>query len=77
VIRQRPKKIEFPKDLPVSSRHDEILEAIKNNQVTIISGETGSGKTTQIPKICLELGLGQKKNHWPYSAKTNCGTISG
>ena len=61
MIRQLPKKIEFPKDLPVTSRHDEILEAIKKNQVTIISGETGSGKTTQIPKICLELGLGQKK----------------
>ncbi len=61
MIRQLSKKIEFPKDLPVTSRHDEILEAIKKNQVTIISGETGSGKTTQIPKICLELGLGQKK----------------
>ena len=51
--------IEFP-DLPVSSRRDEIAEAIKNNQVVVIAGETGSGKTTQLPKICLQLGLGTK-----------------
>ena len=53
---QRP-KIEFP-PLPVCDRKDEIAEAISNNQVVIIAGETGSGKTTQIPKICLELGRG-------------------
>ncbi len=53
---QRP-KIEFP-SLPVSERKDEIADAITNNQVVIIAGETGSGKTTQIPKICLELGRG-------------------
>jgi ATP-dependent helicase HrpA len=45
-------------DLPVSQKKDEIAEAILNNQVVIIAGETGSGKTTQIPKICLELGRG-------------------
>ncbi len=44
--------------LPVSERKDEIVEAIRNNQIVIISGETGSGKTTQIPKMCLEAGLG-------------------
>nr|WP_315980371.1 DEAD/DEAH box helicase [Aliamphritea spongicola] len=51
--------ITFP-DLPVSSRRDEIAEAIQNNQVVVIAGETGSGKTTQLPKICLQLGLGTK-----------------
>ncbi|MCK4742256.1 MAG: ATP-dependent RNA helicase HrpA [Sulfuriflexus sp.] len=48
----------FPENLPVSDRRDEISEAIKNNQVVIIAGETGSGKTTQLPKICMELGRG-------------------
>ncbi len=51
-------KINYPEDLPVSKRHDEIVSAIMNNQVVIISGETGSGKTTQIPKMCLEAGCG-------------------
>ena len=49
--------ISFP-DLPVSSRREEIAQAISQHQVIIISGETGSGKTTQIPKICLQLGRG-------------------
>jgi len=49
-------KISYPEDLPVSARRSEILEAIKNNQVVVIAGATGSGKTTQIPKMCLELG---------------------
>lgn len=48
----------FPDNLPVCERRDEISEAIKDNQVVIIAGETGSGKTTQLPKICLELGRG-------------------
>jgi ATP-dependent helicase HrpA len=51
-------KPEYPLDLPVSSRRDEISKAIEENQVVIICGETGSGKTTQLPKICLELGRG-------------------
>ncbi|MCA1854732.1 ATP-dependent RNA helicase HrpA [Massilia oculi] len=50
--------ITFPEDLPVSSRRGEIAQAIQENQVVIVSGETGSGKTTQLPKICLELGRG-------------------
>ena len=50
-------EIIFP-DLPVSQKKDEISEAIKNNQVVIIAGATGSGKTTQIPKICMQLGRG-------------------
>lgn len=53
-------QIRYPKQLPVSARKDDIAEAIKNNQVVIIAGETGSGKTTQIPKICLELGRGRR-----------------
>jgi len=48
--------ITYPSDLPVSARRSEILEAIKSNQVVVIAGATGSGKTTQIPKMCLELG---------------------
>ena len=50
-------EVSYP-DLPVSQKKDEIAEAIRDNQVVIIAGETGSGKTTQIPKICLELGRG-------------------
>jgi ATP-dependent helicase HrpA len=50
--------IRFPETLPVSARRDEIAAAIQANQVVIVSGETGSGKTTQLPKICLALGRG-------------------
>ena len=50
--------ITYPAELPVSQRKDEIAEAIRDHQVVIVAGETGSGKTTQIPKICLELGRG-------------------
>ncbi|MFC0135619.1 ATP-dependent RNA helicase HrpA [Massilia eurypsychrophila] len=52
--------ITFPEELPVSGRRADIARAIMENQVIIVSGETGSGKTTQLPKICLELGRGQK-----------------
>jgi len=48
----------FPEELPVSALRDEIAAAIRDNQVVIVSGETGSGKTTQLPKICLTLGRG-------------------
>lgn len=51
-------KPEYPLELPVSSKKDEISAAISKNQVVIVCGETGSGKTTQLPKICLELGRG-------------------
>ncbi|MFR9676381.1 ATP-dependent RNA helicase HrpA [Streptomyces sp. TR06-5] len=50
--------IDYPEALPVSRKKDEILEAIRDHQVVIVAGETGSGKTTQIPKICMELGRG-------------------
>src|SRR5688500_3687532 len=52
-----PKPV-YPQDLPVVGRREEIARAIRENQVVIVSGETGSGKTTQLPKICLELGRG-------------------
>ncbi|WP_240775960.1 ATP-dependent RNA helicase HrpA [Nitrincola schmidtii] len=52
--------ITYP-DLPVSARREEIQAAIRDHQVVVIAGETGSGKTTQIPKMCLELGLGCSK----------------
>ena len=50
--------IVYPEELPVSARREEIAEAIRDHQVVIVAGETGSGKTTQLPKICLELGRG-------------------
>ncbi len=60
IFRNVPAKLELAENLPVSERADDIREAIKNNQIVIVSGETGSGKTTQLPKICLQLGRGQK-----------------
>lgn len=51
-------EIQFPEALPVSGRREEIARAIAGHQVVIVSGETGSGKTTQLPKICLALGRG-------------------
>ena len=50
--------ISYPAELPVSARRDDIAAAIRDHQVVIVAGETGSGKTTQLPKICLELGRG-------------------
>ncbi|GAT84575.1 ATP-dependent helicase [Streptomyces sp. F-3] len=56
--RSRVPEVRYPEQLPVSQKKDEIAEAIRDHQVVVIAGETGSGKTTQIPKICLELGRG-------------------
>lgn len=53
--------ISFPDELPVSERRQEIQEALEQHQVIIVAGETGSGKTTQLPKICLAMGRGQDK----------------
>jgi ATP-dependent helicase HrpA len=53
-----PVDISFPPELPVAERREEIAEAIAGHQVVVIAGETGSGKTTQLPKICLQLGRG-------------------
>ncbi|KAF0206615.1 MAG: ATP-dependent helicase [Gallionellaceae bacterium] len=55
---QQLSAIEYPADLPVVARRDELAEAIDKHQVIIVCGETGSGKTTQLPKICLSLGRG-------------------
>ncbi|MDI3402609.1 ATP-dependent RNA helicase HrpA [Streptomyces cavernicola] len=52
--------VTYPEQLPVSQKKDEILAAIRDHQVVIVAGETGSGKTTQIPKICMELGRGAR-----------------
>jgi len=54
-------KINYPDELPIVAHRDEIIEAIDNHNVVIIAGDTGSGKTTQLPKMCLEAGRGQKK----------------
>jgi ATP-dependent helicase HrpA len=51
-------EITYPAELPISQRRDDILAAVRDHQVVIVAGETGSGKTTQLPKICLELGRG-------------------
>src|SRR5438552_6975230 len=48
----------YPAGLPISDRKDDILAAVRDHQVVIVAGETGSGKSTQLPKICLELGRG-------------------
>ncbi|GGS59630.1 ATP-dependent RNA helicase HrpA [Streptomyces cinerochromogenes] len=56
--RSRVPAVTYPEQLPVSQKKDEIAAAIRDHQVVIVAGETGSGKTTQIPKICLELGRG-------------------
>src|SRR4029453_19303182 len=52
--------IQFPEELPVSARREDIARAIAEHQVVIGRGETGSGKTTQLPKICLQLGRGAR-----------------
>ncbi len=50
--------LNFPPELPICAKRQDIVDAIRKNQVVIVTGETGSGKTTQIPKMCLEAGLG-------------------
>ena len=56
--REQLPRPDFPPELPVSTKREEIAQAIRDHQVVIVCGETGSGKTTQLPKICLELGRG-------------------
>ncbi|MBN0043140.1 ATP-dependent RNA helicase HrpA [Streptomyces actuosus] len=56
--RTRVPAVTYPEQLPVSQKKDLIAEAVRDHQVVIVAGETGSGKTTQIPKICMELGRG-------------------
>ena len=52
--------LDYPAELPVVERREDILAAIRDHQVVVVAGETGSGKTTQLPKMCLELGRGRK-----------------
>lgn len=56
--RSAPLTIRYPENLPVSAKKDDILRALQHHQVVVVAGETGSGKTTQLPKICLQAGLG-------------------
>lgn len=56
--RPEPEALHYPPELPVSERRADLLAAVRDHQVVIVAGETGSGKTTQLPKICLELGRG-------------------
>ena len=58
--RLKPAQIAYPEELPVVQARDELLAAIRDHQVVVICGETGSGKTTQLPKLCLELGRGMR-----------------
>ena len=60
-----PTPIRYPADLPVSARREEILAALRVHPVVIVAGETGSGKTTQLPKICLEAALPDERNRPP------------
>jgi ATP-dependent helicase HrpA len=57
---EQPLRVTFPAELPVSARRDDIAAAIEEHQVVVVAGETGSGKTTQLPKICLALGRGRE-----------------
>ncbi|NYH79621.1 ATP-dependent helicase HrpA [Actinopolyspora biskrensis] len=56
--RERVPELNYPPELPVTQRREDLLAAIRDNQVVVVAGETGSGKTTQLPKMCLELGRG-------------------
>ncbi len=51
-------QLTYPESLPITARRAEIVDAIRRHQVVIVAGETGSGKSTQLPKLCLEAGRG-------------------
>jgi ATP-dependent helicase HrpA len=54
-------QLNYPSRLPISGQREKIINALQNNQVIVVAGDTGSGKTTQLPKMCLEAGRGEKK----------------
>jgi ATP-dependent helicase HrpA len=60
VARPREWKLAYPESLPITARRDEIVRLIREHPVVVVAGETGSGKTTQLPKLCLEAGRGQR-----------------
>jgi len=60
VREQNVPPVSYPPELPITARQPEIVAAIRTNQVVVIAGETGSGKTTQLPKMCLDAGLGRR-----------------
>ena len=64
-------KIYYPEGLPIVNLKEIIIDKVKENKVLIIAGETGSGKSTQLPKMCLEAGFGKKKDDCLYSAEKN------
>ena len=66
--RESVPRITYPEQLPISERREEISDAIRDHQVVIVAGETGSGKTTQLPKICLELGPRRRGHDRPHPA---------
>src|SRR5690606_19156309 len=59
-LERDPPPLHYPEDLPVSAHREQLAKAINDHRVVIVCGETGSGKTTQLPKICLELGRGRR-----------------
>ena len=58
--RAQPVMLNYPESLPVAEKRENILAALRAHQIVVVAGETGSGKTTQLPKLCLELGLGRR-----------------
>src|SRR3546814_1811705 len=59
-LRLKPERIRYPEELPVVQAREELLTAIREHQVIVVCGETGSGKTTQLPQLCIELGRGTR-----------------
>jgi ATP-dependent helicase HrpA len=68
--------ISYPEELPVSAHRDELRAALEANQVVVVAGETGSGKTTQLPKLCLELGRGIRAGSPPAPSRSGSPTSS-